>query len=250
MRALILRLLFVCTLAFGLGCNGPAGGGGGSGMSGDKSAGDPAQSSGQVEGQEQGQSTGQGSGSDSTQAEGVPADLCLNVVCSGDDWCNPVTGECMSYTPPEAGPEECLGLGDPTPGVHQEFFELLNEFRVVSGADALEYSVTLEAAADAFAEQMWTEDFFSHTAPDGTTKGDRVLAAGFCHDGVGENIARGKNSRSTPGAAMEALLDSTDHRNNMLTQSYRYVGVGFFTTTDEEGQWFWWVQVFANDRSN
>ena len=156
--------------------------------------------------------------------------------------------------PPEeetaAEAEPCLGLGSPSDATHAEFYRLLNEFRQEHELVPLEYSVLLQAAADDYARQMCEEDFFGHVDPDGKICANRALAAGFCHDFVGENLAWSLNCRETPAEAMIQLEESEEHRENMLVPDYRYVGVGYWTTTDEMGTQYWWVQMFALDISN
>jgi uncharacterized protein YkwD len=149
-----------------------------------------------------------------------------------------------------AGSDElpsCLGLGAPVDSVHQEFFRLINSFREENGLAPLEYSVHLEAAADGYAQRMQAENFFGHIGPGGDTAGDRAVTAGFCDRRVGENLSWGLNSRSRPAEVMENLIASEPHLANLLLPDYRYVGVGYWTVTDESGQWFWWVQLFAVD---
>jgi len=156
--------------------------------------------------------------------------------------------EQTALEPPAAEPKpvpECVALGEPTELVHAMFFELLNRYRRENGLAALEYSLTLQQAADAHAEHMFRERFFNHIWPDGTTPADRALDAGFCHDLVGENIAYGLNSRETATEVMAQLSNSPIHDDNMLFEHYRYVGVGAFHHVGDRGDEYWWVQLFA-----
>jgi uncharacterized protein YkwD len=162
-----------------------------------------------------------------------------------------VEGEVQHAQPPspqeEPRLEECLALGSPTGQARAEFFELLNEYRQANGLGTLEYSLHLEAAADLQAERMCREHFFGHVWPDGTAPGDRALAAGFCHDRVGENLAHGINSYDAPADVMANLAKSSSHNDNMLHEPYRYAGIGFYYSESELGDEYWWVQLMATN---
>ncbi|MCP4246769.1 MAG: CAP domain-containing protein [bacterium] len=160
----------------------------------------------------------------------------------------PIDGQCPDDAP---DPCPCLGLGEPADDVHQQFFDLLNDYRVENGLAPLEYSVLLEQAADVHAASMYDNDFFGHVHPvTRTGPADRALAAGFCHEYVGENIAWGRNSRTRPAEVIDGFSLRPVHNDNMLRPDYRYVGVGIFHTENEEGDWTWWVQDFALDVAN
>lgn len=145
----------------------------------------------------------------------------------------------------EALLNECLALGTPADPLHAELFELLNEYRQANGRPTLEYSVNLQAAADLQAERMFRDGFFDHVWPDGTKPSDRALAAGFCHDRVGENLAYGLNCRQTAAEVMLDLTQSPSHDENMLYEPYRYVGIGVYYVVSERGDEYWWVQLMA-----
>lgn len=135
----------------------------------------------------------------------------------------------------------CAELGEPMSDVHQDLLDALNEYRASLGLSPLIYSRTLEAAAQAQAEDLWQRDFFSHTNPDGELPGDRALRAGFCHKYVGENLAAGQ---ATVERAMQAWKNSPSHDLNMREPDYVYVGFGF--SIDPDGRRYW-SQSFAYD---
>jgi uncharacterized protein YkwD len=141
----------------------------------------------------------------------------------------------------------CLALGSPTGANQREMFELLNAYRVRHGLNPLAYSRTLERAADEYAERLYREDFFDHTAPDGSGPSDRALAAGFCHPYVGENIASGLNLLGTAQEGMQGFIDSPPHDANMLNPQWTYAGVGYFRTFTALGEEYRWVQLMAGD---
>lgn len=140
-----------------------------------------------------------------------------------------------SHTPLAA----CEGSGPPMGAVHREMFLAVNAYRQQNGRSALRYSRTLEAAANAHAQDLYVRDFFDHTNPDGLGPGDRALQAGFCHDRVGENIAAGQTSVSE---VQEGWERSPGHKANMLYPYYEWAGMGHYVSPDGR---HYWVQVFA-----
>lgn len=142
----------------------------------------------------------------------------------------------------------CLGLGDPTDARHLEAFNALNTYRQNNGLGTLQYSLTLQNAADAHAKDMHERNFFDHTNPDGDGPGDRAVAAGFCHQYGGENIAWGQNANDTVSEVMTAWENSPGHNANMLRDGFEYVGIGIYIVTDGANTFYYWVQLFAFDQ--
>jgi hypothetical protein len=141
----------------------------------------------------------------------------------------------------------CLGLGIPEDFTHQAAFDALNLYREANGLPRLQYSVTLERAADADAKDMYVRNFFDHTNPDGLGPSDRAVAAGFCHPYVGENIAYGLNSMTDVNEVMIRWMNSPGHNENMLRPGFAYAGIGYYTMTDGLDRYTYWVQLFAFD---
>ncbi len=141
----------------------------------------------------------------------------------------------------------CVSLGRASDVNRREMLNLLNQYRAQNNLGTLDYSLTLQRAADDYAERMASEGFFDHTAPDGSTAGVRVLDAGFCNEYVGENLAWGRNQVSTAAEAMQGFKDSPGHNENMLRSGWEYVGVGFYQMPTSAGMEYWWVQLFGNE---
>lgn len=146
-----------------------------------------------------------------------------------------VLGESVTSTDAPA----CVDAGEPATAMHLAMYEALNEYRLANGLPALIYSKTLEAAADAQVVDLWQRSFFAHINPDGLNPGQRAVAAGFCHEYVGENLAAGQ---STLEKAMTAWRNSPGHNANMLQSAYVYVGVSY--SVDVNGRHYW-AQEFA-----
>lgn len=129
---------------------------------------------------------------------------------------------------------------DPTEGsAASEVFRRTNEYRVANGAAPFARSDRLAAAAQAYAEAMASQGFFSHTGLDGSTPGDRIAAQGYSARAWGENIAYGY---ATPEQVMSGWISSPGHRANLVNAAYTELGVGFALSGSGTA---YWVQDFG-----
>jgi len=104
-------------------------------------------------------------------------------------------------------------------------FEFTNAFRGVYGLPALKWNDKLGTAARSHSEDMKKRGFFNHTNPDGLDAGDRITAAGYEWRACAENIymrSRGVNAVD----AVDAWVNSSGHRENLLTTICDELGVG------------------------
>jgi uncharacterized protein YkwD len=114
---------------------------------------------------------------------------------------------------------------------------LVNAQRASAGCHPLTASSSLDALAQAFSQDMAARGFFDHTDPDGRTPWDRAKARGITNLG-GENIARGQ---ATAQAVMDAWMNSSGHRANILNCDYKTLGVGIHYGAGGP----WWTQDFG-----
>lgn len=125
----------------------------------------------------------------------------------------------------------------------QEVIRLTNEFRIQNGRSALTADDRLNRAAEGHSEDMAELNFFSHSGRDGSRAGDRIEDEGYTGWRTwGENIAAGQN---TPEQVVNAWINSSGHRANMLNSNFEEIGVGFVEDTDGVGYGEYWTQVFA-----
>jgi uncharacterized protein YkwD len=83
----------------------------------------------------------------------------------------------------------------------------------------------LDASASGHSNNMAQRDFFAHCDPDTRTEPwDRMTAAGYSWWAAAENIAAGQG---TPQSVMNAWMNSSGHRSNILSTNYRDIGVGY-----------------------
>ncbi len=101
------------------------------------------------------------------------------------------------------------GLGaDPFPA----FGVSVNAYRT-PGLNPLVFNQQLQGAAQTHADNMSSNNFFSHTGSDGSSVGDRVTAQGYTWGMVGENIAQGQ---TTTGEALTGWQNSPGHNAILL----------------------------------
>ncbi len=125
--------------------------------------------------------------------------------------------------PSEAGARASAKAG---PSVEQQVVELVNQERWDNGQlPPLKQAAELHACAGDHSSNMALRDFFAHCDPDtGTLPWDRMTAAGYYWSWAGENIAAGYSS---PTAVMAGWMASSGHRANILSTSFREIGVGY-----------------------
>lgn len=106
---------------------------------------------------------------------------------------------------------------------------LVNLTRLEHGLPALHEEDRLELAAQQHSDDMVTNHYFAHDAPDGRTPSGRVSAAGYNWAQTGETIAQGQ---STPARVVANWLDEANsisgngHCVNILGPGFRDLGVG------------------------
>lgn len=83
----------------------------------------------------------------------------------------------------------------------------------------------LQTAAQTHSDNMAIRDFFAHCDLDtNTSPWNRIVAAGYNnYSAAAENIAAGYTD---PEAAMAGWMNSTYHRDNILSSNFREIGVG------------------------
>jgi len=107
---------------------------------------------------------------------------------------------------------------------------LINRERVANGERPLRPNRRLRRAAQAHTDSMAFGDYFEHVGPAGQTPLARIRGAGYISSRagyeVGENIAWGTLSLSTPRAIVATWMASPGHRANILDPRYRETGIG------------------------
>jgi uncharacterized protein YkwD len=106
----------------------------------------------------------------------------------------------------------------------------LNAERARHGLPRLKLNKKLSAAARRHARDMVLRDYFGHDSLGGGSFVDRIRRTGYLRGAgtwsVGENLAWGSHDRAAPRAITEMWMDSPGHRANILSASFREVGIG------------------------
>lgn len=129
-------------------------------------------------------------------------------------------------------------------------FEETNERRVNNSVGAVEYSRQLSMIARRHSEDMAKHDYIGHTEPDGDTVFDRLRTSpNPCSEYTNPRFAHGENAGSAywrarfrvygteepivvneeselADALVTAWMNSKRHRQNMLYNEWRMVGIG------------------------
>jgi uncharacterized protein YkwD len=109
----------------------------------------------------------------------------------------------------------------------------LNAERDRYGLPPLKLNRKLSKAARRHARDMVRRDYFAHDSLGGGTFLDRIKRTGYLRGArswtVGENLAWGSRERSAPRAITETWMNSAGHRANILSDSFREVGIGLAT---------------------
>jgi uncharacterized protein YkwD len=106
----------------------------------------------------------------------------------------------------------------------------VNRTRAARGLRPLRANRSLAASARRHSSQMGARGFFDHDSADGTPFWRRIerfyVDTGFSSWAVGENIFWRSPTTIAPTGVVRAWLKSPGHRANMLSRTWRDVGVG------------------------
>ncbi|KRF13486.1 CAP domain-containing protein [Paenibacillus sp. Soil787] len=113
---------------------------------------------------------------------------------------------------------------------------LVNQERAKAGLRPLTSNSVLTAMALDKAKDMYNNGYFDHTSPTYGSPFDMMSTYGIRYSYAGENIAKGQQ---TPEAVMNAWMNSTGHRQNILSPNFTQIGVAYYN-----GEW---VQEFISN---
>lgn len=105
----------------------------------------------------------------------------------------------------------------------QKVYDQTNQFRQKNGLPLLHYDPVLSRSAVAKANDMFANDYWAHTSPQGRTPWDFLKAEGYQYSIAGENLA--KDFYDTD-SLMKAWMNSPTHRENILNNKYQEIGIG------------------------
>jgi uncharacterized YkwD family protein/spore coat assembly protein SafA len=121
--------------------------------------------------------------------------------------------------------------------VEQEVIQLVNQERAKNGLPSLKYDWELARVAEHKSLDMRSLGYFSHNSPTYGSPFDMMKSYGIHYRAAGENIAQGQTSAQQ---VMNAWMNSSGHRANILNSSYTHIGVGYVS----DGHY--WTQMFIS----
>jgi uncharacterized protein YkwD len=101
---------------------------------------------------------------------------------------------------------------------------LVNQARNQVGLSPLHSDSLLQQAAREHSADMYKRHYFSHKTPDGKTPYDRLHDLHLNYVTAGENLA----FAADVDTAFNSLMQSPDHRANILNPDFRCVGIGAY----------------------
>ncbi|WP_020598270.1 CAP domain-containing protein [Spirosoma panaciterrae] len=146
---------------------------------------------------------------------------------------------------PEAELPDHSGARDATMALQQEVLTYVNQARsqtclcgttVYPPVPALTLNSRLNGAADKYAVDMATYNYFSHTGRDGSQPWDRMTREGYQWTSAGENIAAGY---PTARSVVDAWLSSPGHCQNIMNPYFQNLGVGYAYNTSSTYKHYW-----------
>ena len=117
----------------------------------------------------------------------------------------------------------------------QQVIDLVNNIRVQKGLKKLSANWELSRVARYKSQDMHDKKYFSHTSPTYGSPFDMMKSFNISYRTAGENIARGQR---TPKEVVDAWMNSSGHRANILNSSFTQIGVGYVADGN------YWTQMF------
>ena len=153
--------------------------------------------------------------------------------------CRLILADCVllaCLAAPASAARECVAGGSPVPTATTmrqtaaSVVQDVNRERAARDLPRLRVDRRLARAGRRHARDMVRRGFFSHVTPTGRRMTERVEATGYLRDAaswaLGETLAWGTGSCSTPTATVTAWMESPPHRRILLGRRYREIGVG------------------------
>lgn len=121
--------------------------------------------------------------------------------------------------------------------LENQVVDLVNRERLSRGLRPLALNWEVARVARYKSEDMDRNNYFSHQSPIYGSPFDMLRSFGIRFSAAAENIARGQ---TTAQAVVNSWMNSTGHRENILSSAYTEIGVGY---SNMRGTPFW-TQMF------
>ena len=103
-----------------------------------------------------------------------------------------------------------------------QVLEQTNRQRALASLKPLTINPKLSQAATAKAQDMFTDQYWAHIAPDGATPWVFMKNAGYTYLVAGENLAR---DFADTNSMVQAWMDSPTHKANIMNSDYTEIGI-------------------------
>ena len=103
----------------------------------------------------------------------------------------------------------------------QETINLINEYRKKNNLEELKIASQLQKVAKLKGEDIVKYEYFSHTSPNLGNPFKLLKDNTIMYKIAGENLA----GNTTPEKAVQAWINSSSHRENILEEKFEYTGV-------------------------
>ena len=110
----------------------------------------------------------------------------------------------------------------------QKVLNQTNLERQNSGLPPLKFNSTLSESASKKANDMFSQNYWAHTSPNGTTPWDFFKAVGYQYSIAGENLARDFYDTES---LMKGWMNSPTHKANIINPKYQEIGIGVVNGT-------------------
>lgn len=104
----------------------------------------------------------------------------------------------------------------------KEVFDLINKQRTNNGLSALKIDSEVQRVARIKAQDMVDNNYFAHESPTYGTPFEMLKSFKISYKTAGENIA----ANSSNSGAVNAWMNSSGHKANILSGNYNYTGIG------------------------
>lgn len=124
----------------------------------------------------------------------------------------------------------------------ERVIELTNSERAKRGLAPLKQNALLSEAARQKAADMFAFNYWAHVSPSGRTPWSFFGDVGYKYQYAGENLARDFRD---PDSVVRAWMNSPSHRDNVINDKYREIGVAVVDGTLQGAETTLVVQLFG-----
>ena len=114
-----------------------------------------------------------------------------------------------------------------------KLFNLVNQERKKAGLTPFEWNYHLAEAARAHTTLMAKRKVLTHHFADEATLGERIGATSLRFDGAAENVAQGDAKADAVALLHQSLMESPQHRANILSSKYGALGLAIVSSEGE-----------------